>query len=147
MPGTSLLDPKNDFVFKRLFASAPDLLTDLINCIRSDSDEAPIAVVEILNPHIAPEDLHGKFIVLDLLARDSQGQLYDVEMQVRRHAGYGLRSLYYLARTLGQQLSRGEHYSSLKPVIGIHRRTCSRSRELESCKAKTGEKAQFTNGK
>lgn len=35
MAGTSLLDPKLDFVFKCLFAEAPDLLADLINAVRS----------------------------------------------------------------------------------------------------------------
>jgi len=57
-----LLDPKNDYVFKRLFAVAPDLLTALINAIRSE-DEA-LEVIEVLNPRIDPQDLAGKFIVL-----------------------------------------------------------------------------------
>lgn len=75
------LDPKNDFVFKTLFASAPELLAALINTIRHD--EPPITVVEILNPWIDPEELMGKFIVLDLLAEDDHHRLYDIEMQVR----------------------------------------------------------------
>ncbi len=29
-----LLDPKNDYVFKRLFASAPQLLGELISAVR-----------------------------------------------------------------------------------------------------------------
>jgi hypothetical protein len=31
---TDLLDPKNDYVFKRLFADDPALLADLINAVR-----------------------------------------------------------------------------------------------------------------
>jgi len=31
----NLLDPKNDFVFKKLFAEAPGLLAALINAVRS----------------------------------------------------------------------------------------------------------------
>ena len=31
-----LLDPKNDYIFKRLFAQSPELLSDLINSIRYD---------------------------------------------------------------------------------------------------------------
>ena len=114
----TLLDPKNDFVFKRLFAASPELLADLINAVRSDED--PVEVVEVLNPRIDPEELHGKFIVLDVLARDTRGHLYNIEMQVRRHADWTLRSLYYLARTLANQLQRGDDYATLKPVIGIH---------------------------
>ncbi len=33
-----LLDPKNDYVFKRLFAVAPHLLTALINAVRSEDE-------------------------------------------------------------------------------------------------------------
>ncbi len=113
-----LLDPKNDFVFKRLFAGAPHLLADLINAVRYG--EAPVEVVEVINPRIEPAELTGKFIVLDVLARDAAGRLFNVEMQVRRHADWPLRSAYYLARTLANQLQGGEDYATLKPVIGIH---------------------------
>ena len=50
-----LLDPKNDFVFKKLFGEAPALLAALINAVRSA--EPPVTVVEVFNPRIAPEDL------------------------------------------------------------------------------------------
>ncbi|MFZ1537225.1 MAG: hypothetical protein WAT23_07575 [Chromatiaceae bacterium] len=53
----NLLDPKNDFVFKKLFGEAPLLLTALINAVRSQ--EPPLAVVEVLNPRIDPEELTG----------------------------------------------------------------------------------------
>ncbi len=63
----TLLDPKNDYIFKRLFATAPHLLTALINSVRHE--EEPVEVIEVLNPRIDPEELAGKFIVLDVLAR------------------------------------------------------------------------------
>lgn len=114
----TLLDPKNDFVFKRLFVDAPALLAALINAVRST--EPPIEVVEILNPRIEPEELAGQFIVLDVLAQDTHGRRYNIEMQVRRHGAWSARSAYYLARTLTQQLNGGEDYPSLKSAIGIH---------------------------
>jgi hypothetical protein len=43
MDAKPLLDPKNDFVFKRLFADAPDLLAALINAVRSS--DPPVQVV------------------------------------------------------------------------------------------------------
>lgn len=84
----NLLDPKNALIFKKLFAEAPDLLAALINAVRSE--EAPIRVVEVLNPRIAPEELAGKFIVLDLLAQDGAGRRYNIEMQVRLKRPRGL---------------------------------------------------------
>jgi predicted transposase/invertase (TIGR01784 family) len=49
------------------------------------SDEPAVEVIEILNPRIDPEELQGKFIILDVLARDRAGHLYNIEMQVRRN--------------------------------------------------------------
>jgi predicted transposase/invertase (TIGR01784 family) len=113
-----LLDPKNDYIFKRLFATAPHLLTALINAVRSD--EEPLEVVEVLNPRIDPEELNGKFIVLDILAKDQHGRSINIEMQVKRFDLWSARSAYYLANMLTKQLDSGENYLDLKPVIGIH---------------------------
>jgi len=113
-----LLDPKNDYIFKRLFTAAPHLLAALINAVRSD--EPPVEVIEILNPRIAPEDLNGKCIVLDILAKDSLGRLINIEMQVKRFDLWNARSAYYLASALVKQIGSGVSYLDLKPVIGIH---------------------------
>ena len=73
-----LLSPINDYVFKRIFGESPDLLLNLINDLTYDLPK--IASVEILNPNIEPSELQGKYIVLDVLARDSDGNCYNVEM-------------------------------------------------------------------
>jgi hypothetical protein len=117
-PTGLLLDPKNDYVFKRLFTQAPELLVSLINAIRDR--EPPIASLEILNPYIDPQTLSGKHIVLDVLAVDVEGRRFNVEMQVQRHRAWSSRSLYYLAKLLSGQLKSGEGYESLRPVVGIH---------------------------
>ena len=114
----TLLDPKNDAVFKMLFARAPALLSDLINAVRADAP--PIDVIEVMNPGITPEELTGKFIVLDVLARDADGQAFEVEMQVRGQEFWPARALYYLAKVYGEQIKKGEDYAELMPVIGIH---------------------------
>lgn len=113
-----LLDPKNDFVFKKLFVESLPLLSDLINAIRHP--EPPIEVVKILNPRIEPDELLGKYIILDILARDPEGHFYNIEMQVRRRLDWSARSVYYVAKGLTDQLKSGDAYSTLKPVIGIH---------------------------
>ena len=118
MNALPLLDPKNDYVFKRLFSDAPELLTELINAVRQD--QPPLEVVKVINPNILPKDLAGKFIFLDILAHDAHGRQYNIEMQVRCYLFWSARSTYYLARTLVQQLQGGQDYQVLKPVIGIH---------------------------
>lgn len=114
----SLLDPTNDYVFKRLFAGAPELLVALINDLRPDLPD--IASVEVLNPTIEPNELTGKYIILDVLARDGAGHCYNVEIQVRRYGAWHKRGLFYLARTLGGQLDAGEDYQELRASVGLH---------------------------
>jgi predicted transposase/invertase (TIGR01784 family) len=113
-----LLDPTNDYVFKRLFAEAPDLLVDLINDLRPDLPD--ITSVEILNPTIEASELTGKYIILDVLARDGDGHCYNIEIQVRRYGAWHKRGLFYLARTLGAQLNAGEDYQHLRASVGLH---------------------------
>ena len=115
---TDLLDPKNDYVFKRLFADAPNLLAALINAVLAPA--APVVVVSVRNPGIDPAELSGKYIVLDLLVEDSAGRQYHLEMQIRRYLAWSARSTYYLARLICGQLSAGDDYADLKPAIGIH---------------------------
>tara|TARA_R110001606_G_scaffold76612_1_gene177105 strand:+ start:205 stop:1074 length:870 start_codon:yes stop_codon:yes gene_type:complete len=115
---SELLDPTNDYVFKRLFAEAPDLLVDLINDLRPDLPN--IASVEILNPNIEATELTGKYIILDVLARDGDGNCYNIEVQVRRYGAWHKRGVFYLARTLGSQLSAGEDYQELRASVGLH---------------------------
>lgn len=112
------LDPRNDLVFKMLFTANPLLLADFINQLCQFP--LPVTQLEILNPHILPEDIHAKFIVLDIRCRDSEGRLFDIEMQVRKQNGYAARSIYYAARLLASQLLEGDAYHLLAPAIGIH---------------------------
>jgi len=118
MTKRGLLDPKLDLVFKRLFAGSPDVLADLINAVRND--EPPVVGLEIRNPQIAAKELKGKHIVLDIWAQDAIGQQFDIEMQTSKHAGWNARSVYYMARALGEQLKEGQGYDHIQPVIGIH---------------------------
>jgi len=114
----TLLDPKNDYVFKRLFAGDPELTLALINDLRPDLPT--VSSVEILNPAIDASELSGKGIVLDVRARCVDGHQYNIEMQVQRQLDWGARSLFYLARLLSQRLSAGEEYREVASAIGIH---------------------------
>lgn len=114
----ALLDPKNDLVFKLIFIRDRMLMADLLNSILRPA--CPIRSLDVLNPNINPDELTGKFIMLDILGRDPQGTLYNLEMQVRRHIGWHQRCLYYMARTLGTQLKHGQAYHQLKPLVSIH---------------------------
>ena len=113
-----LLDPKNDYVFKRLFVRRPELLVPLINAVRVG--EPPIREVDIRNPEIDGADKGLKGIRLDILARDEAFRVVNVEMQTSGFDPWPLRSVYYGARIIGEQLQAGESYAELRPVVAIH---------------------------
>jgi len=118
IPVNDLLDPKLDLIFKWQFAGNADLLIDLINAVRSD--EPPVVALDVKNPEFIPAEREGKHIVLDIWAQDETGQQFNIEMQTTKHAGWRARSVYYLARALGEQLQAGQGYHLIQPVIGIH---------------------------
>ena len=64
-----LLDPKNDAVFKMLFAKKgnEDILISLITAIINP--ESPISSVKILNPEIPKNHIDDKGTLLDILVQ------------------------------------------------------------------------------
>jgi len=118
MPAVALLDPKTDLVFKMQFARLTDWLMDLVNAVRDT--ERPVVDLHVINPEITPEEVKRKLVRLDILAQDNARQVFNLEMQTSRHAGYAERSVFYLARLLSGQLEEGENYRAVKPVVGIH---------------------------
>ena len=116
----SILSPKIDLVFKMLFVRDVEVLSDLVNCVMDLPEGAKIRSLEVKNPAILPEEMGGKFIVLDIKAEDQTGRRLDVEMQVRKYESYSKRSLYYMCKMYVEQLESGDDYKELKPVVGIH---------------------------
>lgn len=60
-----LLNPTNDYVFKRLFSDSPDVLASLINDLRPQAP--PIGGLVIVNPEILPHDIEGQQLDLATL--------------------------------------------------------------------------------
>src|SRR5262245_6964810 len=116
------IDPKVDYVFKRLFGSVRNepLLVHALNAILDPPADRRVTAVEILNPFTDKEALDDKLSILDVKARDQAGRLFNVEMQLFVHRKYfPQRLLYYWARLYPQQLQEGDPYSLLRPTISI----------------------------
>ena len=77
------IDPKIDCVFKALLGSVENrnLLIHFLNAILTSDLSAPIIEVEILNPYNDKEFLDDKLSVVDVKAKDSDGRLYQIEIQ------------------------------------------------------------------
>ncbi|MDX2305616.1 MAG: Rpn family recombination-promoting nuclease/putative transposase [Microscillaceae bacterium] len=100
----SKVNPKIDLVFKKLFGSEEnkDILLSLINAVLPENQQ--IVEVKIKNPYNVSDYIEGKLTVLDIKAEDEQGNLYDIEMQIKGTTFYGKRTLYYWAKIFGSQL-------------------------------------------
>jgi predicted transposase/invertase (TIGR01784 family) len=113
------LDPKNDVVFKILFAAPahrPVLIALLTAVLKPTS---PIRAASVLNPEI-PKVLPGdRSVVLDIRVQLDDGRLVDVEMQVRVRKGASERFLYYWAKVYGNQLEPADPFTSLKPCVSV----------------------------
>jgi predicted transposase/invertase (TIGR01784 family) len=116
---TTLLDPKLDVVFARLFGAEQNrgLLVDLLNAVLRPPHR--IVSVEILPTQAEPLEVDGKPIALDLRVRLDGGEQIDVEMQTRRHPALRERGLFYWGRLYTSQLQRGTAYPALRRCVVV----------------------------
>ncbi len=108
------LDPKNDIVFKKLFATEEnkDLLMALINSILPANEQ--IVKIELQNPYQVSDYITGKNSVLDIKAIDENGIFYDIEMQIQHYDFFAKRMLFYWAKMFSKQIDKSpnktKHY-------------------------------------
>ena len=115
------IDPKVDIAFKRVFGSPPwrHLTIALIDAVLQPAPWQHLVDLELLNPYTELMTLDDKLSILDIKARDDQGRLYNVEMQMVASASLSQRFLYYWSLLYDSQLVRGDDYSQLRPTISI----------------------------
>ncbi|CAN0192296.1 unnamed protein product [Phaeothamnion confervicola] len=111
----------NDVLFKVVFGSQrhSEALRGLLNAILDLTGDRRIAEITILNPLREKERLEDKATILDVKARDGQGALYNIEVQLQSQVGYKERSLFYAANMVCQQIQVGEEYRDLRKTIHI----------------------------
>ncbi len=116
------LPPKNDFVFKRLFGDEQntDILLAFLNAVLVDMGEVPIQSLELLNPFLDKESEDDKLAVLDVLARDPNGDLFDIEVQILNQRNMEKRTLFYWAELYTRQLVSGKPYTALHRAVTIN---------------------------
>ncbi|PUA37514.1 hypothetical protein C8Z91_19405 [Paenibacillus elgii] len=119
---TNRLDPKVDFVFKRIFGveENKDVLLDFLNVTLRESEPSPITDIQILNPYIDKSALHDKQSILDLHARTADGKQVNIEIQLFNRYDIEKRTLYYWSKMYSSQLEEGQKYKDLKKTITIN---------------------------
>ena len=115
------IDPKIDCVFKALLGAERNrrLLIHFLNAILADEFTVPIVEVEILNPYNDREFLDDKLSIVDVKGRDTQGRLYQIEIQLLNIPDLPARILYGWADLYSSQLRDGEDYDHLRPTYAI----------------------------
>jgi len=114
------INPKIDFAFKRIFGSNQntDILISFLNALLYDG-ETIIESLEIIDPSLVPPIVGLKNSYLDVKARLNDGTFVIIEMQVLNVQAFSKRVLYNAAKTYALQLTMGELYRQLRPVIAL----------------------------
>jgi predicted transposase/invertase (TIGR01784 family) len=112
-------DLKNDFVFRRIFATHPDILRRLLNDLLERKDEQTIEQIEYLPSEQLPMVEGAKLSVLDVRCKDRAGTMFVVEMQLIHHPGFINRVVYNACKAYAGQLKEGDWYTKLTDVVAI----------------------------
>ncbi len=113
------LNPLNDVLFKYLFASRGNeanllrLLNDTLGPERS------VVSLEYMDRENDPTRYGGRFSFFDVLARTEDGRICHVEVQLGNEGFFFERLVYYASCSFADQLSVGDGYDKLRPVIFV----------------------------
>ena len=116
----TLLNPKIDFVFKKIFGSEkhPGVLISFLNAVLKP--KKPIVSVEIKNSDLEKEYIEDKFSRLDVKALTSNKEIINIEIQLKNEYNMIQRSLYYWSKLYEEQLSEGDRYDKLSRTVCIN---------------------------
>ena len=76
----------------------PNLLVHFLNAVLVDDLASPITEAEILNPYNDKEFLDDKLSVVDVKAKDGEGRLYQIEIQLLAYRHLPERMVLHLVR-------------------------------------------------
>jgi predicted transposase/invertase (TIGR01784 family) len=113
------ISPRVDLVFQRIFGAPghEPLLIDLLNSVLRPA--RPVVEVQLLNPVLSPKTHDGRLVIVDLVAIDDRGAHVQVEMQTTAGAHLRKRMLHGWASLYARQLSAGQGFDALRPVISL----------------------------
>jgi hypothetical protein len=112
-------DLKNDFVFRRVFASHPDILRGLLNDLLERQGDQTIVDIEYLPSEQVPLVVGAKLSILDVKCKDRAGTTFVVEMQLIHVPGFLERVVYNASKAYVGQLQKGAPYTDLADVVAI----------------------------
>ena len=114
-----LLKRTNDLVFKLIFGSEKniDILEDFLKAALRLPDEEYSHLI-ITNPYSTIDKIDDKTVILDVKVYTKSRHIINVEMQVANAPELRNRIVFYSAKSLTEQMNRGDDYT-LKKVVNI----------------------------
>ena len=113
--------PLADVLFKFLFGrpERAELFLDLLNALMFPNGERAFTQVAFIDREFSPVRASGKGSRLDLAAR-LDGELVNLEVQIRREPGYLKRTLYYWSLLYATSLERRGKYLDTVRTISLN---------------------------
>lgn len=113
-----LLNPKNDYVFKRIFGHKGN--ENITKQMLSTIIEKPINTIKLdENTILEKELLEDKVGIVDIHAKIDNKIDVDIEMQVVKQEDIEKRIMFYWSKLYTKGISSGEDYESLNKTIAI----------------------------
>ncbi len=109
------IDPRVDYASKKMLGSPehPDVTIHFLNSMLKPLQ--PVVAVSILNPLVGKDRLEDKIIVLDVLAQDSTGRLFNIEVQTRLPLCFPIDCSTTIAATTGDSCMRAKDMPGFGP--------------------------------
>ena len=117
---SEMLNPKNDYVFKRIFGHKgnEEITKGLLSAIMGK--EIKKVKIDLEKNRILEKDLMtDKFGILDVRVTLDDEEDIDVEMQITDYKDIRERILFYWSKMYGSGIVSGEDYKKLKKVVII----------------------------
>ncbi len=116
-------DVTNDIAFRRIFGNENKKISliSFLNAVIKFPYNNKVVDVEILNPYQLAKLSGGKSTIVDIKAKDKNGSIFIVEMQIAESDYFHKRILYYTSQSYTSQIGEGKKYNKLNPAyfIGI----------------------------
>ena len=112
---------QTDLTFKRLFGDKQrkNLTINFLNSVLGRKKGTLITEINFCDGANIPAIEDYKYSAVDVNCIDQSGNRFIIEMQVAHQVYFLLRSQYYVACALSNQLKKGVKYSALTPVIFV----------------------------
>ena len=118
-----ILDPKVDFVFKKVFGSEnhKEILIAFLNSVFGNKGtEEEIVDIKVENPEIDKNWEGDKLSRLDIKATTSNDNRVNIEIQLKNQFNMKRRTLYYWSKLYESQMKSSDPYRKLERTVTIN---------------------------